>query len=230
MTKLQKIMARKVQIPSLLRGRLLFLFTGFLLRLPLFSNSRIQLGKNVRLQRLRCLMAEAPNAKISVGDNSIIYEDALIEAYGNGHISIGNNTIIGRNKIIAKDSIEIGNNVVTSWDVFIQDYDPHPTNADLRAKQIELSCLEFVPRFSSLDENDQQRIDLLKLELSKWNPSTRPIKIDNNVWIGAQCTILKGANIGAGCIVAANSVVLSGDYPDNSLIAGNPAKVVKSLS
>lgn len=223
-------MSRKVQIPSLVRGRFLFFLTRILLKTHLFSNAQIKMGKNVRLQALRSLMAEAPEAQIVIGDNSIIYEDARIEAYSKGKISIGKNTIIGRNKIVSKKSIEIGNNVVTSWDVFIQDYDPHPVESNLRAKQVELMCLEFVPRFSSLNQNEVERINSIKKDLSSWEPSAKAIKVGNNVWIGAAVTILKGANIGSGSIVAANSVVLSGDYHENSLIAGNPARVVKSLN
>lgn len=53
------------------------------------------------------------------------------------------------------------------------------------------------------------------------------IKVGDKVWIGANATILKNVEIGEGCIVAANSLVTSGSYPSNSLIAGNPAKVIK---
>ena len=55
------------------------------------------------------------------------------------------------------------------------------------------------------------------------------IKIGDNVWIGWNCTVLKGVQIGKNSVVAAGSVVLRGKYPNNSLIAGNPAKVVKVL-
>ena len=50
--------------------------------------------------------------------------------------------------------------------------------------------------------------------------------IGDNVWIGEQVVILPGARIGAGCVVGANSVV-SGIYPDNSIIVGSPAKTIK---
>ena len=55
------------------------------------------------------------------------------------------------------------------------------------------------------------------------------IKIGDNVWIGWNCTVLKGVQIGENSVVAAGSVVLKGIYPNNSLIAGNPAKVIKVL-
>ena len=51
------------------------------------------------------------------------------------------------------------------------------------------------------------------------------IKIANNVWIGAGCCILDGADIGTGVIVAPNSVV-SSKIPKNTIVMGNPAKVI----
>ncbi|HJX26354.1 MAG TPA: acyltransferase [Thermoanaerobaculia bacterium] len=55
--------------------------------------------------------------------------------------------------------------------------------------------------------------------------SPKGIRIGNNVWIGAGCTILDGADIGPGTIVTPNSVV-SGKLPENSIAQGNPAKVI----
>ncbi len=54
------------------------------------------------------------------------------------------------------------------------------------------------------------------------------IKIGNNCWIGAKVTILDGTVIGDNCIVAAGAVV-SGIYPNNTIIGGVPAKVIKIL-
>ena len=54
------------------------------------------------------------------------------------------------------------------------------------------------------------------------------IIIGNNVWVGVNSIILKGTKIGDNSVVGAGSVV-KGTYPENSLIVGNPATVVKIL-
>ncbi len=54
------------------------------------------------------------------------------------------------------------------------------------------------------------------------------VKIGNNVFIGDNCTILPNTIIGDNCIVGAGSVV-RGKFPDNSVIIGNPAKVVSKM-
>ncbi len=56
----------------------------------------------------------------------------------------------------------------------------------------------------------------------------RPIVIKRNAWIGAGATILPGVTIGENSVVAAGAVV-SRDVPPNTVVAGVPAKVVKSL-
>ncbi|MBF9220633.1 DapH/DapD/GlmU-related protein [Hymenobacter ruricola] len=55
-----------------------------------------------------------------------------------------------------------------------------------------------------------------------------PIVIKRNAWIGAGATILPGVTIGENAVVAAGAVV-SRDVPANAVVAGIPAKVVKSL-
>lgn len=55
---------------------------------------------------------------------------------------------------------------------------------------------------------------------------TKPIKIGNHVWIGTRVTILKGVTIGDNAIIAAGSVVTK-NVPNNTIVAGVPAKVIK---
>ena len=58
--------------------------------------------------------------------------------------------------------------------------------------------------------------------------STKPVVIGDDVWIGANAVILPGVTIGSHCVVAAGAVVTK-DVPDNTLVGGVPAKVIKNF-
>ena len=55
-----------------------------------------------------------------------------------------------------------------------------------------------------------------------------PIEIENNVWIGGAAIILPGVRIGQNAVVGAGSVVTR-DVPENTVVAGNPARVIKEI-
>ena len=59
-------------------------------------------------------------------------------------------------------------------------------------------------------------------------PLYKPIEIMDNVFIGCNSTILGGIKIGNNVVIAAGSVVTK-DVPDNSVVAGNPAKVIETF-
>ena len=58
--------------------------------------------------------------------------------------------------------------------------------------------------------------------------STLPVEIGGDCWIGGSAVLLPGVKIGSGCVIAAGAVVAK-DIPPNSLAAGNPARVKRSL-
>lgn len=58
--------------------------------------------------------------------------------------------------------------------------------------------------------------------------TTRPITIGNDVWIGTRAVILPGVTIGSHCVVAAGAVVTT-DVPDNTIVAGIPAKTIRKI-
>ena len=55
------------------------------------------------------------------------------------------------------------------------------------------------------------------------------VVIEDDAWIGFKSSVLKGVTIGRGAIIAAGSVVTK-DVPPFTLVAGNPAKVIRELS
>jgi len=57
----------------------------------------------------------------------------------------------------------------------------------------------------------------------------KPIVIGRNVWIAAGATIIGGVTVGENSVVAAGSVVTR-DVPPNSLVGGNPARVIRSIA
>jgi len=69
----------------------------------------------------------------------------------------------------------------------------------------------------------EQRIDEKPADIKR-----KPIYIGNDCFIGMNSIILKGTTIGNNCVVGAGSVV-SGSFPVNVIIAGNPARIIKHL-
>ena len=68
------------------------------------------------------------------------------------------------------------------------------------------------------------------LEPSQRHSATigKPIVIERNVWIAAGATILGGVTVGENSVIAAGSVVTR-DVPPNTLVGGNPARVIRSI-
>ncbi len=57
----------------------------------------------------------------------------------------------------------------------------------------------------------------------------KPVKIGEGVWIGANVTILPGVTVGENAVIAAGAVVTK-DIPANSIVGGNPARVIRMLN
>lgn len=153
---------------------------------------------------------QSDNSKILIGANTHIRGCLQLFKQG-GRITIGDYCYIGENSYIwSASEIIIGNNVLIAHGVNIHDNISHPLNSRQR-------------------HNDYLRIIGLKDFPSKeFDLKPKPITIKNDVWIGFNVIILKGVTIGEGAIVGAGSVVTK-DIPDWSIVAGNPAKIIKII-
>jgi acetyltransferase-like isoleucine patch superfamily enzyme len=147
--------------------------------------------------------------KILIGRHSHIRGELMIFGHG-GRISIGEWCYVGvGTRIWSAGSIEIGNRVLISHSVNIFDNLTHPLKAADRHEQAKQIFTSGHPREISLDE--------------------KPVKIGDDAWIGACAMILRGVSVGEGGVVAAGAVVTR-DVPAYSIVAGNPAVVVRELS
>ena len=114
-------------------------------------------------------------------------------------LHIGKNVGISATAIVAHQSITIGDNVKIGGGVCIYDTDFHSLDPRIR-----------------ISNKDRQ------------NAKKKPVVINDNVFIGAHSTILKGVTIGNNAIIGACSVVTK-DIPDNEVWAGNPARFIKTI-
>ncbi len=114
-------------------------------------------------------------------------------------ISIGDDTGLSGAVICAASSISIDRRCLIGANVAIFDTDFHPIAAENR-------------RYAVPD----------------WPAISRPVKIGDDVFIGTRAIVTKGVSIGDGAIVAAGSVVTR-DVPARTIVAGNPAQVIRSI-
>jgi acetyltransferase-like isoleucine patch superfamily enzyme len=153
-------------------------------------------------------------SKISLKTNCSLDVDECSEIGGmiafdkdNAIISIGKRVFMGGH-LIAANKIEIGDDVMISWNVTVVDHNSHSISFSERAT------------------------DVVNWKLGKkdWtNVKTASVKISNKVWIGFNSIILKGVVIGEGAVIGAGSVVTR-DVPPWTIVAGNPARVIREIS
>ena len=155
----------------------------------------------------KVILADGSNKKcIVIGD----YVDCfgLLYSQSGGDIIVGNNVMIGRNvQIRSGQLVKIGNNSIISENVIITDNNNHPISVRFRYAK------SFMPSSS-------------EMHLWKWSRQM-PVIIKENTWLGENSRVCKGVTVGKNSIVAANAVVTK-DVPDNCIVAGNPAKIVKT--
>jgi acetyltransferase-like isoleucine patch superfamily enzyme len=145
---------------------------------------------------------------ITIGKNFNSFCNLRIEAHDffngsnfNPVIEIGDNVSINYDcHIGCINKIIIGNNVVFASKVFVTDH---------YHGEINKQALALPPMLRQLY-------------------SKGPIIIDDNVWIGEGAVIMPNVTIGKNCIIGANSVVTR-SFVANSVLAGNPARLIKTL-
>ena len=151
-----------------------------------------------------------PNSYISLGGGNInssstsnmlgLWQRTIMVARYGGRIEIGDGFGISGSTIYSTKSIKIGENATIGANCKIIDNDFHPLDPEQR-----------------------------RLNLNEEHTARAPIVIGDNCFIGMNSIILKGTKIGNNVVVGAGSVV-HGTFPDNCIIAGNPARIIRQIN
>lgn len=151
---------------------------------------------------------------LRIGEHCIVDATFIFEK-STGFVSIGNRSFIN-GTIISIDRVEIGNDVIVAWDTLIYDHNSHSVNWEERKHDHEEEYNSFIKYGDPCINKDWSVV------------RSKPIKIEDKVWIGTGCKILKGVTIGEGAVVQAGSVVTK-DVDPWTIVGGNPAVVLKRL-
>lgn len=173
-----------------------------------FKKNAILIGTSYVFGRASSVSTTDGSTKedITIGDNVCIY--GAVNSQNRGKIQIGNNVYLGYNSsLLAVESISIGDFTTISYNVVITDNNNHPLSPSFR---------HYMRTRPVTDDSNRWR-----------HSDHKPVIIGNNCWIGQNSRIQKGVVLGDNCIVAANAVVTK-SAPANCILAGNPAKIVKT--
>ena len=180
--------------------------SSFLVKLlwvePILRSVCESVGTHLRAERLPYMRGQG---KIRIGNHVNLSGRSCFYFIHNlsqePSIEIGDRTFVGNGcTFSAGQRIQVGSDCLISALVRIHDNDGHPLDMQRRLNHEPIGDAEVAP-----------------------------VVIGDNVWVGAGATILKGVSVGDGSVIGTGAVVTA-DVPPGTVVAGNPGKVVKTLS
>ncbi len=168
---------------------------------PLWRSQCRTVGRRFRMEQLPYLLG---HGEITIG-NDVYFSGKSSFAFSSRHtslpqLSIGHGSFVGHQCAIAiAHRVQIGNHCLVAGGVRIADFDGHPLDAAARRAGVTCSA-----------------------------DAVRPVTIGDDVWIGHGAIILKGVTVGDRAVIGACAVVTR-DVPADTVVAGNPARIVKRL-
>ena len=166
-----------------------------------------ELGEGVRLGLNARLLTPGGERRVRIGRNCVIR--GIVRCEEAGEAVLGEEVYVGDGAILsAWTRIEIGEGTLLAHGAQVFDNDTHPLDPDERRAHFR-AILKLGPR-------------------RDFDIASRPVRIGRQCWLGFSSAVMKGVSLGEGTIVAAGAIVTA-DAPARTILAGNPARPVRSL-
>lgn len=211
-------------------------------RLKKFGIDKFIIKNFCRINKIGTIKLRKHNLN-KIGFSAIAYKGARVSLAPNSSISVNN----GRLKLNAKwdktdpfksllvmadgASLEVNGSfdIYSGSKIYINKGASLKLGSGYINHNLNLSCFESITigKGCVISENVTVRDSDDHTIAGSSKPMTQPIVIGDHVWIGMNVTILKGVNIGNGAVIAAGAVITK-DIPENALVGGVPAKVIKT--
>ena len=149
-------------------------------------------------------------AAITFARGSQVNDGTMFDLGPKASVHIGECALLTSVWFLCDEEISIGAYTMISWSVVIMDTYRMPLSPEGRRAELQ-----------GLARRSYRKVAA--------DVPARPVRIGSDVWIGFDCCILPGVTIGNGSIVGARSVVCE-DVEPYTIVAGNPARVVRRLT
>ena len=175
----------------------------------------LQLGTRVELKNF---------SRIELGSGIKLENGVVLDGLGSGKLSLDDNCSIGAYSrlVISTSYSDLGKFIKFGKNVGLGEFS---YIGGAGGVSIGSGCI--IGQYLSIHP-ENHNFDSLDIPIRHQGVTRLGVKIEENVWIGAKVTITDGVRIGKGSIVAAGAVISKGTFPENSVIGGVPAKIIRS--
>jgi acetyltransferase-like isoleucine patch superfamily enzyme len=164
--------------------------------------------------------------KVKIGNNVRFNGFPKVHRFPDSKITIGNGCLFNSSKnsiIVGLQKPCILFTFAKGSEIIIGDNSGASGATIIAASSIKVGKNVLIGANSTIVDNDFHSSDPSQRTLDAI--PTKPIIIEDNVFLGFNCMVLKGVTIGENSVIGANSVVIS-NIPKNSIAIGNPCKVM----
>lgn len=174
---------------------------------------KLFIGKKVTL---KC------KSKLHIGKSVSIQDNVYIDALSLQGVHLNNGCSLGKNSVIRCS----GNMQQLGVGFFLGMNSSLADNCFIGATGGVFIGNDVIGGQNIRFHSSNHKFNSTDILIRKQGVSAKGIRIGNNCWLGAGAVFCDGSSIGNGCVVAANSVVTK-KFPDNCIVAGVPAKIIK---